>query len=68
MQKHCEQSGFLPSPSCSSQHGLLLVSGTLYFAKIVTFLMWARACYAVVKKVSTLFDFGAHCKTQDFRF
>ena len=47
MKKHWEQSGFLPSSSCSSQHALLFVSVTLCFAKMVTFLMESRACSAV---------------------
>ena len=43
-----EQSGFLPSPSCSFQHALLSVSITLYFVKMVTFLVWSRVCCAVL--------------------
>ena len=76
MQMRWEQSGFLPSPSCSFQHALLSVSITLYFAKMVTFLVWSRVCCAVLccavlccavlNKLSTLFDFAVHCKTQDF--
>ena len=31
MKKHWEQSGFLPSPSCSSQHALLFVSVNFVF-------------------------------------
>ena len=37
MKKHWEQSGFLPSLSCSFKHALLSVSVTLCFANIVTF-------------------------------
>ena len=66
MKKHWEQSGFLPSLSCSSQHTLISVSVTLCFAKMVTFLVRSRACCAVVNKLSTLFGFAVHCKTQDF--
>ena len=66
MKKHWEQSGFLPSPSCSSQHALLSVCITLSFAKMITFLVLSRACCAVVNKLSTLFDFAVHCKTRDF--
>ena len=66
MKKHWEQSGFLPSPSCSFQHALLSVSINFCFAKMVTFLVRSRACRAVVKKVSTLFDFAVHCKMRDF--
>ena len=36
MKKHWEQSGFMPSPSCFFQHGLLSVSVTLCFAKMLT--------------------------------
>ena len=64
MKKHWEQSGFLPSmffPTCSSFHSV-----TLCFAKMVTFLVWLRACCAVLNKLSALFDFAVHCKTQDF--
>ena len=66
MKKHWEQSGFLPSLSCSSQHTLISVSVTLCFAKMVTFLVRSRACCAVVNKLSTLFGFAVHCKTRDF--
>ena len=66
MKKHWEQSGFLPSPSCSSQHALLSICITLSFAKTETFLVRSRACCAVVNKVSTLFDFAVHSKTRDF--
>ena len=66
MKKHREQSGFLPSQSCSSQHALLSVSVTLSFAKMVTFFVQSKASCAVVKKLSTLFDFAVHCKTRDF--
>ena len=66
MKKNCKQSGFLPSPSCSSQHILLFISVTLRFAKMVTFLVRLRACCAVVNKLSTLFGFAVHCKTRDF--
>ena len=66
MKKHLEQSGFLPSPLCSSQHALLFVSVTLCFAKMVTFLVQSRACCAVVNKLSTLFGFAVHCKMRDF--
>ena len=66
MKKHWEQGGFWPSPSCSSQHALLSVSVTLCFAKMVTFLVRSRGCYAVVNKLSTLLDFAVHCKTRDF--
>ena len=66
MKKHWEQSGFFPSPLCSSQHALLSYSVSLCFAKMVTFLMRSRECCAVVNKLSTLFGFAAHCKTQDF--
>ena len=68
MKKHWEQSGFLPSPVCSSQYAFLSVCITLSFAKMVTFLVRSRACCAVVNKLSTLFDFTVHCKTQDFNF
>ena len=66
MKKHWEQSGFLPSPSCSSQHALLSVCITLSFAKMITFLVLSRACCAVVNKLSTLVDFAVHCKTRDY--
>ena len=66
MKKHWEQSGSLPSLSCSSQHTLISVSVTLCFAKMVTFLVRSRACCAVVNKLSTLFGFAVHCKTRDF--
>ena len=66
MKKHWQQSGFLPSLSCSSQHTLISVSVTLCFAKMVTFLVWLTACCAVVNKLSTLFGFAVHCKTWDF--
>ena len=66
MKKHWEQSGFLPSPLCSSQHALLSYSVTLCFAKMATFLVRSRECCAVVNKLSTLFGFAVHCKTQDF--
>ena len=66
MKMRWEQSGFLPSLSCSFQHALLSVSITLYFVKMVTFLVWSRVCCAVLNKLSTLFDFAVHCKTQDF--
>ena len=66
MKKHWEQSGFLPSPSCSFQHALLSVSINFCSAKMVTFLVRSRACRAVVKKLSTLFDFAVHCKKRDF--
>ena len=52
-KKQWEQSGFLPSPSCSSQHAHLFVSVTLCFAKMLTFLVRSRACCAVVNKLST---------------
>ena len=62
MKKHWEQSGFLPSPSCSSQHALLFISVNFVLLK------WqlSTACSAVVNKLSTLFGFAVHCKTQDF--
>ena len=66
MKKHWEESGFLPSLSCSSEHAPISVSITLCFTKMVTFLMRSRACCAVVNKLSTLFGFAVHCKTQDF--
>ena len=66
MKKYWEQSGFLPSPSCSSQHALLFVSVTSCFAKMVTFLTRSRACCAVVNKKTSLFGFAVHCKTRDF--
>ena len=66
MKKHWEQSGFLPPPSCSCQHALLSLSVTLCFAKIVTFLVRLRMCYAVVNKLSTLFGFAVHSKVRDF--
>ena len=66
MKKHWEQSGFLPPPSCSCQHALLSLSITLCFAKIVTFLVRLRMCYAVVNKLSTLFGFAVHSKVRDF--
>ena len=66
MKKHWEQSGFLSSPSCSSQHALLSICITLSFAKTETFLVRSRACCAVVNKLSTLFDFAVHSKTRDF--
>ena len=58
MKKHWEQSGFLPSPSCSFQHALLSVS--------VNGNLQSKTCCAVVNKCSTLFDFAVHCKTRDF--
>ena len=66
MKKHWEQSSFLPSPSCSSQHALLSLSVTLFVAKIVTLLVQFRPRCAVVNKISTLFGFAVHCKTRDF--
>ena len=62
MKKHWEQSGFLPSPSCSSQHALLFISVNFVLLK------WqlSTACSAVVNKLSTLFGFAVHCKTRDF--
>ena len=62
MKKHWEQSGFLPSPSCSSQHALLFISVNFVLLK------WqlSTACSAVVNKLSTLFGFAVHCKTQYF--
>ena len=62
MKKHREQSGFLPSPSCSSQHALLFISVNFVLLK------WqlSTACSAVVNKLSTLFGFAVHCKTRDF--
>ena len=65
MMNDWEQSGFLPSPSCSSQYALLFVFITLCFAKMVTFLVRSRACSAVENKSSTLFGFSVHCKTRD---
>ena len=66
MIKDWEQSGFLPSPSCSFQYALLFVFITFCFAKMVTFLVRSRACSAVVNKSSTLFGFSVHCKTRGF--
>ena len=66
MKNHWEQSGFLPSPSCSSQHVLLFVSVTLCYAKMVTILVRSRACCALVNKLSTLFGFAVHCKMRYF--
>ena len=66
MKKHREQSGFFPSPSCSSQLALRSVCITLSFAKIVTFFVRSRACCALVNKLSTLSGFAVHCKTRDF--
>ena len=66
MKKHWEQSGFLPSPSCSSQHALLFVSVTLCYAKMVTILVRSRAYCALVNKLSTLFGFAVHCKMRYF--
>ena len=65
MKKHWEQSGSLPSPSCSFQHALLFISVTSCFAEMVTFLVRSKACCAVVNKLSTLFGFPVHCETRD---